>query len=158
MDLKENFRDCQLFIRLDGVVKQTRVLHGSTNTVAHIEESVQEILGDLEDNMIVWLDDMLMYAKVENHLLLNLGKFFHTCRKYILKLHPQKVQIHTSSILWCDRDISKEGVRLDPRFVQGFRDLEFQWKGSGLHKFVLELKCMRTEIPIFLTKIAPLPV
>jgi hypothetical protein len=55
-------QDCQSFITPDGVFTPTRVLHGTTNTVLHFKACVQGILGDLSENILAWLDYLLMHA------------------------------------------------------------------------------------------------
>lgn len=88
LDLKEDSRDCQSSITPDGVYTPTRVFHVTKNGVAHIQSSVQEILGKLANWVIIWLDDLLMFSKSEAQLLESLELFFTTCRVYNLKFQP----------------------------------------------------------------------
>lgn len=57
--------DCKSFIPPDGFYTPTRVFHGTTNALAHIQDSMQAVLGNFEETMIVCLEDLLMFAKSE---------------------------------------------------------------------------------------------
>jgi hypothetical protein len=88
LELHEDSPDCQSFITPDGVYKPTRVLHGSSNAVAHRHLSLQGVLGDLSQFILAWLDDLTLHAPTEADFLARLRKLFMLCRDFNLKLHP----------------------------------------------------------------------
>jgi hypothetical protein len=156
LSLDVDSQDCQSFITPDGVFTPTRVLHGTTNAVPHFQACVQGILGDLSENILAWLDDLLMYAMNEPALLKLLRLFFQLCRDYNLKLHPGKCVLFSKMVRWCGRLISFNGVRFDPRRVQALHDMVLPLTGADLQQFVCALNWMRTSIPSFATIIYPL--
>jgi hypothetical protein len=103
LELHENSRDCQSFITPDGVYTPTRVLHGSSNDVAHIQSSLQGILGDLSPFILAWLDDLFLHAPTEPDLLSRLRQLFKLCRDFNLKLHPGKCSLFSKDAHWCGR-------------------------------------------------------
>ena len=49
-----------------GVFTPTRVMQGSADGVAACQSAMQQVLGDLLYNgCLLWLDDVLIYAKTE---------------------------------------------------------------------------------------------
>jgi Reverse transcriptase (RNA-dependent DNA polymerase) len=61
LDLHEDSRDYQSFITPDGLFTPTRVLHGASNAVAHMQSSLQGILGSMSSSIMSWLDDLFLY-------------------------------------------------------------------------------------------------
>jgi hypothetical protein len=60
-------QECQSFITPDGVYSPTRVLHGTTNAVTHMQSVLQEVLLPLAEHLLEWLDDLLLHASsIEN--------------------------------------------------------------------------------------------
>lgn len=75
----------------DGVITPTRVLMGGTNSVAHVQSTVQAIFGDLYNNgLLVWIDDLLGYAESPEALLRILRRLLTICEEKGLKLNPKK--------------------------------------------------------------------
>ena len=68
LELEDSSRECQPFITPDGVFTPTRVLHGTTNAVVHLQSSMQGILlslPQLAESTLTWFDDCLIYSKTE---------------------------------------------------------------------------------------------
>jgi Reverse transcriptase (RNA-dependent DNA polymerase) len=129
--LHEDSRDCQSFITPDGVFTPTRVLHGASNAVAHMQSSLQGILHSMSESVLSWLDDLFLHASSVDELLAHLRKFFTICRDHNIKLHPLKCSLFSVEAKWCGRIISAAGVRFDPRRLQGFRDMSPPRHGRG---------------------------
>jgi hypothetical protein len=117
---------------------------------------VQGNLGYLSENILAWLDDLLMHAMDEPALLKLLRLFFQLCRDYNLKLHPGKCVLFSKMVRWCGRLISFNGVSFDPRRVQALHDMVLPLTGADLQQFLCALNWMRKSIPSFATIIYPL--
>jgi RNase H-like domain found in reverse transcriptase/Reverse transcriptase (RNA-dependent DNA polymerase)/Integrase zinc binding domain len=156
LELAADSQECQSFITPDGVFTPTRVLHGTSNAVAHMQAAVQGFLGPLVDHVLAWLDDLLMHAKSVAELLKYLRVFFSLCRVHNLKLHPGKCTLYSLEVHWCGRLISDVGVRFDPRRIQGLKEMATPRTGADLQQFVCALNWMRTAIPAFSKMVAPL--
>jgi hypothetical protein len=108
-------RNCR---RLVGVFTPNRVLHGTTNDVPHLQACVQGIVGDLSENILAWLEDLLTHAMDEPALLKLLRLFFQLCRNYNLELHPGKCVLFSKMVRWWGRVISfirlYEGASFSP--------------------------------------------
>ncbi|OWY99769.1 hypothetical protein PHMEG_00029176 [Phytophthora megakarya] len=53
-----------------GIFTPTRVLMGASDSVAYCQSTVQKMFEEfLYNGLLIWLDDLLGYAKTENGLL-----------------------------------------------------------------------------------------
>jgi Reverse transcriptase (RNA-dependent DNA polymerase) len=150
LELSESSRYCQSFITPDGVYTTTRLLHGASNAVSHMQSSIQGILGDLSADMLACLDGLLLYSRDERALIANLHRFFTICRVFNLKLHPGKCSLYATEAKWCGRLISVAGARFDPRCSQALRDIPIPLRGADLQQFGCGLNWMRSALPHFL--------
>lgn len=77
---------------MDGINSPTRVLHGTTNAVMHLQSSLMETVPvNLKQVLLLWLDDVLLQAKTVNGLLAAIGDLFRFCAERNIKLNPSKV-------------------------------------------------------------------
>jgi hypothetical protein len=110
---------------------------------------LQESLLPLVEQILAWLDDILVHAVTELELLTHLRALFLICRQYNLKIHPVKCSLYATKLRWCVRLLSATGVCFDPRRVQGLRDMETPSTGAELQQFVCALNWMRNSLPMF---------
>ena len=74
-----------------GVYTSERVMQGTSDSVAHCQNTVQEMFKTvLYKGMLAWLDDLLGYAKDTIALLVIMRKGFSICREKGLKLNALK--------------------------------------------------------------------
>jgi hypothetical protein len=149
-------QECQSFITPDGVYSPTRVLHGTTNAVTHMQSVLQEVLLPLAEHLLAWLDDLLLHASSIENLFGYLRTFFGLCRNFNLKLHPGKCVLFSVMVRWCGRLISSAGSKFDPRRIQGLLDMAPPVTGADLQQFTCAVNWMRTAIPSFSTLVSPL--
>jgi hypothetical protein len=105
--LHKDSQDCQSFT--------TRVLHGTRNAMQHLQSELVVIMDDIKSKIKVWLDDCLLHTKTEDDLLATLRYFFKQCQEHGLKLHASKCVLSTTTVRYCERFITKDGVRFDPK-------------------------------------------
>ena len=156
LPLAPESQECQSFITPDGVYSPTRVLHGTTNAVTHIQAVLQEVFAPLSKNLLAWLDDLLLHASTLIQLFDHLSMFFTLCRKFNIKLHPGKCVLFSLVVRWCGRLISAEGSKFDPRRIEGLLQMSPPSTGADLQQFLCAINWMRTAIPAFSTLVSPL--
>ena len=105
---------------------------------------------------MVWLDDILVHAPTIPELIEKLNALFDYCASYNLKLHPLKCILFATVVRWCGRLISAEGVRFDPRRLDGIQKMQPPTLGSHLQQFVCAMQWMRSGIPDFSNIVRPL--
>ena len=76
--------------------------------------SVQQI----EQNIEVYVDDMLVKSKEEDHHLNDLRETFETLRLYEIKLNPSKCVFQVSSGKFLGFLVSQQGVKANPDKIQ----------------------------------------
>ena len=147
----------QSFVTPDGVFTPTRVLHGTTNAVLHLQSSLSAAFPpSLTGNSLIWLDDILLHASTTYHLLDIINIFFNFCRSHNLFLHPEKCILYTKSIRWCGRIISAQGIRFDPTNISALESMSYPTTAAQLQQFICAMQWLRTAIPQFAALVAPL--
>eukprot|EP00178_Gracilaria_changii_P000257 TRINITY_DN1027_c0_g1_i1.p2 TRINITY_DN1027_c0_g1~~TRINITY_DN1027_c0_g1_i1.p2 ORF type:complete len:1106 (+),score=114.18 TRINITY_DN1027_c0_g1_i1:5972-9289(+) len=147
----------QSFITPDGVCSPTRVLHGTTNATTHLQLVLAEIFPPrLLKQLLYWLDDILLHNATINGLLKAIQLLFRTCARHSIRLHPRKCILFAISIRWCGRIISANGVRHDPRQLDGLLHMQPPTNGAHLQQFVCAMQWVKTGIPNFANLISTL--
>jgi Reverse transcriptase (RNA-dependent DNA polymerase) len=119
--LHKDSQDCQSCITPDGVYTPTRVLHATRNATQHLQSLIVVMMDDIKSNIKVWLDDCLLHTKTEDDLLATLNFLFKKCQERGLKLHASKCLLLASTLRYCGRLITKDGVRFDPKNIKRCR-------------------------------------
>ena len=156
LPLSEESQSCQSFITPKAVYSPTRVMHGQKNATAFCQSAVQDIFGDIEEQSLLWLDDMVVHESEVQLLLDVLEQAFALCEKYGLKLHAKKCQLFLTQVRWCGRIVDGNGVRMDPSRLSALLNMQPPTKGSELQQLVCSANWMRTAIPEFTKLISPL--
>lgn len=79
-ELDGDSQPLQSFITPDEVLLLTRVLHGTTNAVRHLQSSLTQVLPEsISRNLLSWLDDFLLRQETANGLLQVVEKFLTFC-------------------------------------------------------------------------------
>jgi hypothetical protein len=124
-NLAENSREMLSIVTPAGIYTPTRVLMGATDSVAYMQQAMEQIMSPLLNlGVMVWLDDVLGYATNEQELLQRLKIVFGRCRKFGLKLHPAKSEFFKRQVKWCGKLIDAHGVSHCPQRIQGLVDLQ----------------------------------
>ena len=152
--------DCQhtqSFITPDGIYTPTRVLHGTTNAVLHLQSSFTAILPpSLHSNSIIWLDDIILYASSPQQLMHYIYLFFQMCRYYNLSIHPHKCILYTTTIRWCGRLITPEGIKYDPSNYSALQSMDEPTTAAHLQQFLCAMQWLKNAIPELSHLVAPL--
>lgn len=157
LELDPESRHLQSFITPHGIFSPTRVLHGTTNAVAHLQSALAEVIPtNLRKKLLVWLDDILLHDKTVSGILDSVQEMLHFCGKFNLKLHPGKCILFAKKIRWCGRLISENGIRYDPRRLDGLLNMELPTTGAHLQQFICALQWVKSGVPKFTDLIAPL--
>lgn len=141
---------------LIGVFRSLRSLQGVHNSAPNFQGKVEPLFAALRDNLICWLDDVLIQATSEKQLLSVLVQFFQICRRYRLKVSAKKSVLFTKKVKWCGWIIDETGVQCDPRRLNALREGSEPVTGEELSQFVHCLRWMSSYIPDFSRRVAPL--
>jgi RNase H-like domain found in reverse transcriptase len=114
------------------------------------------MMDDIRGNIKVWLDDCLLHTKTEDDLLATLNFFFKKCQEHGSKLHASKCVLFASTVRYCGRLITKDGVRFDPRNMEALQTMHEPQNGADLVQYVAAVNWMRRAIPNYSKCVAPL--
>jgi hypothetical protein len=141
-----------------GLYQPTRMPQGSSSSAQYWQAVMHDLFGELIDqgSMVVYIDDLCIYtATLDEHLDV-LEKVLEICRLRRVKLNVAKIQMLATSVRWCGRVISSEGIRYDEDFVQGLVDCAEPKDGGQLVQFIAAMGWMRTSIHGFAALVGPL--
>lgn len=128
--LAEDSQECQSFYTPLGVHTPTRVLHNVKNYGIYIQFSMEAMFGHI--NILIYIDDLLGYAKSPSDLLDKLPKTFAIYQKKGLKLQPKKCELLASEVQLCGRIISKKGIKFHPRQYEALTSMPLSTTVSTL--------------------------
>jgi hypothetical protein len=114
------------------------------------------MMDDIKSNIKVWLDGCLLHTKTEEDLLATLNFFFKKCQWLELKLHARKCVLFASTVRHCGRLITKDGVRFDPKNMEALQTMREPQNGAELVQYVAAVSWMRSAIPNYSKRVAPL--
>ena len=81
---------------------------------------------------------------------------FQRLRKFNVKLNPQKTDLCSTEITWCDRKISVEGIQFDSEMIESSLSLPEPENATNFQKFLCRANWIRSSIPEYATEVAPL--
>jgi RNase H-like domain found in reverse transcriptase len=102
------------------------------------------------------MDDCLLHTKTENDLLATLNFFFKKCQEHGLKLHASKCVMFASTVRYCGRLITKDGVRFDPKNMEALQTMQEPQNGADLAQYVAAVNWMRSAISNYSKRVAHL--
>jgi hypothetical protein len=80
-------------------------------------------MDDIKSNIKVWLDDCLLHTKTEDDLNATLNFVFKQCQKYGFKLYASKCVLFATTVRYCGRLITKDGVRFDLKNMEALQTM-----------------------------------
>jgi RNase H-like domain found in reverse transcriptase len=134
------------------VIRETR------NATQNLHSVLAVMMDDIKSNIKVWLDDCLLHTKTEDDLLATLNLFFKQCQEHGLKLHASKCVLFATTVRYCGRLITKDGVCFDPKNMEALQTMQEPQNGADLVQYVAAVKWMRSAIPNYSKRVAPLQV
>jgi hypothetical protein len=114
------------------------------------------MMDGIKSNIKVRLDDCLLHTKTEDDLLATLNFFFKQCREHGLKLHASKCMFFATTVRYCGWLINKDGVRFDSKNMQALQTIHEPQNGADLVQYVAAVNWMRSAIPNYSKRVAPL--
>jgi transposase InsO family protein len=145
------------FVTPHGLFELTRVPMGAKNSAPHFQRVMEEVLKPLlYVSLLVYLDDILVYAASEEGLLASLEEMWALLDARGIKLNPRKSKLFCKQIKWCGRLLSADGVGVDPEFAHALLEMEPPVTAGDLMQFVHGAGWLRDYIPDFARCLLPL--
>ena len=97
--------------------------------------------------IMIYLDDITVYSKTDEEHLIHLRKVFEKCRKYGLSLNPKKTLFGLQEDKLLGHIISKEGIRIKPKRIDGILQINHPRNIKELQSFIGKINFSRRFIP-----------
>ena len=121
----------------------------------HLQSWLMECIPvNLKQLLLLWLDDFLLHEKTANGLPAAIRDLFKFCAERNMKLNPSKCVLYAITIRWYGRQISSDGIRYDPKKLEGLLKMEPPQTIAHLQQFICALQWVKKGIPtrIFLSE------
>ncbi|KAG2938825.1 hypothetical protein PC119_g10785 [Phytophthora cactorum] len=143
----------------DGGFTPTRVAQGGVESALHFQSTMQTVLDPLiPQHALVWIDDVIIFADNVGDFLRVLKVFFELIVQHNLKLSLPQSSLYQTSINWCGRLISSDGVRHDPERVSALSTLPLPRTVEELRYFVCASNWLHDSLVDYARTVAPLQV
>jgi len=130
---------------------------GLTNAPATFMTLMNDVFREfLDDFVIVYLDDILIYSKTREEHLQHLHQVLQTLRKHHLYAKFSKCEIFKQKVEYLGHYISSEGISVDLRKVNAVKEWPMPSNVSELRSFLGLTSYYRKFIKSFSTIAAPL--
>ena len=119
---------------------------GLKNSGATFQRLMDIIFGQC-DNVVVYIDDILVYSNSHAEHIEHLRKVFKLCRANGLILHVNKCELGKSTVDFLGHTVSPQGILPTPAKVQGITDFERPTSVKAVQRFLGMVNYYRRFIP-----------
>ena len=113
--LHENSQEFLAFSTPAGTFAPTRVPQGHQDASSYFQAVTYPLFEKIRAQVLQYLDDFLLHAKDEAHLISVISEFLDICLKYNLKIGAEKTNLFLREARFSGKIISADGIRFDPR-------------------------------------------
>jgi RNase H-like domain found in reverse transcriptase/Reverse transcriptase (RNA-dependent DNA polymerase)/Integrase core domain/Integrase zinc binding domain/Chromo (CHRromatin Organisation MOdifier) domain len=138
-----------------GVYSPRRVIQGGSTAVSFMQSTMESMFSDFEQ-ILIWLDDILLHASDADEMLQHLDRFLTRCKDKRIFLHPDKCDLMCKEAKFCGRVIDKNGYRFHPRTLAGITEALLPVFAAELVQFCAAANWMRTSIADYARLVLPL--
>ena len=155
--VKESDRPKTAFITHRGLFMFKRMPFGLCNAPATFHRLMDALFeGKIGQEILVFLDDILIFAETPEQLLDALERTLQTLARAGLKCKHRKCQLFRTFVEYLGHIISDKGIAPDPKKIEKIRDWPAPETGNGLLSFLGFCNYYRRLIPHFAELSAPL--
>ena len=97
--------------------------------------------------IIIYLDDIIVFSKNDEEHLAHLRKVFEKCRRSGLSLNPKNTLFGLQEGKLLGHIISEEGIKVDPKRVEGILNISHQRNLKELQYFIGKINFLSRFIP-----------
>ena len=133
-----------------GLFEWKRLPFGLCNAPAQFYRIMQQVMNDhLFKILVLYLDDLLVYAQDFSSHVENLQKVFNRLREVGLRLNPDKCQLARNEVKFLGHVLSKEGLATDPEKIRAVKDFPRPVTMRDVRSFLGLCNYYRKFIPSF---------
>ncbi|KAE9342591.1 hypothetical protein PR003_g9399 [Phytophthora rubi] len=134
-----------------------RVPQGSSDAALFFQATIEKCLQELMyKHLLVWIDDLLLYASGVENYLAKLERLFELLDFYGFKLSVAKSSLYEPRVKWCGKIITGQGVSHDPDRIKALTTLSYPTNAGELQQFLCAANWMRESVVDFARAAKPL--
>ena len=123
VELDEDAKKKSAFVVRGGLYCWNVMPFGLTNAPSTFERLMERVLSGLHwQILLVYLDDIIVYAKTVEEELRRLATVFQRLRESGLKLKAKKCHLFKESVLYLGHIVSAQGISTDPEKVRAVKE------------------------------------
>ena len=131
----------------EGIFSSKRMLQGYHSAIFFFQSSMETLLKEDEDiKFSLWVDDLLLWAESVPELIAQAKRVFKLFTKKNVKVNWEKSQWFIPKVIFLGREISTDGLRFDPKKIEGIARMETPKDAAALCKFIHTTGFMRSSI------------
>lgn len=157
--LHEDAQGLYAFKTHDSVYAWNRVPMGARNAATHFQRVMVDIMrraGLLNRGVLVYMDDILVYANSTEELLALWDRVFAALGEVGIFANPSKCVLYAERIVWCGHLLSGRGVEVDPVRLAALEAIPEPVNAQQLNQFLMSVNWIRDKVPRYAEFIAPL--
>ena len=157
IEIAEQDRPKTAFITKGGLFEHNRMAFGLCNAPATFQRAMQLVLEGLTwREVLAYLDDVIVLGPSFDDHISNLACVLQRFRAYNLKLKPRKCLLFQRKVSFLGKQISQEGVAMDPSKVERVASWPVPSCLKELQSFLGFVNYHREHVANFAEKAAPL--
>jgi len=157
LPLAEDSQEILSYMTDSKIYTPTRVPQGCSDAALHFQRTMETCFATLlYKHLLVWIDDLLLYAVTIDDYLDKLDKLLSLMAHYGLKLSAKKSNLYQRAVKWCGKLIDGDGVRHDPARIDALRSMPYPKTAGELQQFVCAANWMRESIVGYAEAMQPL--
>lgn len=152
IELSEGSRDITSFSTQQGSFRFKRLPYGIKVAPNSFQRMMSMAFSGLDPGQaFVYMDDLVVIGCSEKHMLYNLSSVFQLCRKYNLKLHPDKCQFFCREVSYLGHLCTDRGILPDSSKYCIIENYPKPKNADEVKRFVAFCNYYRRFIPNFAT-------
>src|SRR6266498_2637323 len=137
VEVDENSQDIIAFVTLWGLYQFNVMPFRLTNALATFQRLMNYVLHDyLNDFVVVYLDDILVYSDTFDEHINHLRKVFTKLREANLVIKLKKCKFRQRKIKFLGYTIGTDGLRTDPKNIEKIINCPVPTDVTGIRKFM----------------------
>ena len=97
--------------------------------------------------IIIYLDDVTIFSKIDEEHLEHLREFLERCRKFGISFNPKKTLFGLQEGKLLGHIISEEGIKIDPKRIEAILQISHPRNIKELQSFIEKINFLRRFIP-----------
>jgi hypothetical protein len=97
--------------------------------------------------IVIYLDYVLVYSKLDEENLQHLRRVFEKCKKFGISLNPKKTLFGLEEGKFLGHIISKDGIKIEPSRIVAIQKLEHPRNIKEFPSFIGKINFLRRFIP-----------